>query len=139
MNEFVFTTIRRVFVPFLEEIANTKKCIGPRHRRRKYGGSSPNSLLPISYFGSIWELYVLDLKTNIFCRKNIQLHFSMNKGLTVPKCPPNFSPICLPKPRSFEFLIKSSLRCPCLEPIEGKSLRFQKNPVFVWFSMFVFT
>ena len=32
-----------------------------------------------------WELYVLDLKTNIFCRKKIQLHFPMNKGLTVPK------------------------------------------------------
>ena len=56
-----------------------------KHRRRKYGGSSPNSLRPISYFGSIWELYVLDLKTNIFCRKKIQLHFPMNKGLTVPK------------------------------------------------------
>ena len=56
-----------------------------RHRRRKYGGSSPNSLRPISYFGSIWELHVLDLKTNLFCRKKIQLHFPMNKGLTVPK------------------------------------------------------
>ena len=55
------------------------------HRRRKYGSSSPNSLRPISYFGSIWELYVLDLKTNIFCRKTIQLHVPMNKGLTVPK------------------------------------------------------
>ena len=55
------------------------------HRRQKYGGSSPNSLRPISYFGSIWELYVLDLETNIFCKKKIQLHFSMNKGLTVPK------------------------------------------------------
>ena len=55
------------------------------HRRRKYGGSSPNSLRPISYFGSIWELYVLDPKTNVFCRKKIQLHFPMNKGLTVPK------------------------------------------------------
>ena len=55
------------------------------HQRRKYGGSSPNSLRPISYFGSIWELYVLDPKTKIFCRKKIQLHFSMNKGLTVPK------------------------------------------------------
>ena len=55
------------------------------HRRRKYGGSSPNSLRPISYFGSIWELYVLDPKNNVFCRKKIQLHFPMNKGLTVPK------------------------------------------------------
>ena len=55
------------------------------HRRRKYGGSSPNSLRPISYFGRIWELHVLDLKTNVFCRKKIQLHFAMNKRLTVPK------------------------------------------------------
>ena len=60
-------------------------CVNVNHRRRKYGGSSPNSLRPISYFGSIWELYVLDLKTNVFCRKKIQLHFPMNKGLTVPK------------------------------------------------------
>ena len=51
----------------------------------KYGGSSPNFLRPISYFGNNWELYVLDLKTNISCRKKIQLHFPMNKGLTVPK------------------------------------------------------
>ena len=42
-------------------------------------------LRPISYFGSIWELYVLDLKTNVFGRKKIQLHFPINKGLTVPK------------------------------------------------------
>ena len=55
------------------------------HQRQKYGGSSPNSLQPISYFGSIWELYVVDLKTNIFYRKKIQLHFPMNKGLTVPR------------------------------------------------------
>ena len=55
------------------------------HRRRKYGGSSPNSLRPISYFGRIWELHVLDLKTSVFCRKKIQLHFPMNKRLTVPQ------------------------------------------------------
>jgi hypothetical protein len=30
-------------------------------------------------------LYVLDPKNNNFCRKKIQLHFPMNKGLTVPK------------------------------------------------------
>ena len=36
-------------------------------------------------FWSIWELYVLGPKTNVFCRKKIQLHFPMNKGLTVPK------------------------------------------------------
>ena len=39
------------------------------HRRRKCERCSPNSLRPISYFGSIWELYVLDLKTKVFCRK----------------------------------------------------------------------
>ena len=32
-----------------------------------------------------WELFVLDPNTNVFCRKKIQLHFPMNKGLTVPK------------------------------------------------------
>ena len=31
------------------------------HRRRKCGRCPPNSLRPIFYFGSIWELYVLDL------------------------------------------------------------------------------
>ena len=55
------------------------------HRRRKHGRFFPNSLRPISYFGSIWELCVLDLKTKVFCRKEIQLHFPMNKGLTVTK------------------------------------------------------
>merc|ERR1711894_346820 len=78
------------------------------HRRRKYGGSSPNSLRPISYFGSIWELYVLDLKTNIVCRKKIQLQFPMNKGLNSANglagnnqnATQNFSPICLPKPKT---------------------------------------
>ena len=55
------------------------------HRRRKYERCSPNSVRPISYFGSIWELYVLDLKTKVFCRKEDQLHFPMDKGLTVPK------------------------------------------------------
>ena len=53
------------------------------HQRRKYGPCSPDSFRPISYFGSIWELYVLDLKTKVFCRKEDQL--PMDKGLTVPK------------------------------------------------------
>ena len=61
------------------------KIDGTFHRRRKCEGSSPNSLRPISYFGSIWELYVLDLKTKVFCRKKNQLHFPMEKGLTVTK------------------------------------------------------
>ena len=49
------------------------------HQRQKCEGSSQNSFRPISYFWNIWELYVLDLKI-----KN-QLHFPMDKGLTVPK------------------------------------------------------
>ena len=55
------------------------------HRRRKCERCSPNYLRPMSYFGSIWELYVLDLKTKVICRKENQLHFPMEKGLTVPK------------------------------------------------------
>ena len=39
------------------------------HRRGKYERCSTNSLRPKSYFGSIWELYVLELKTKVFCRK----------------------------------------------------------------------
>ena len=57
----------------------------PHHRRRKYGRCSTNSLQPVSYFGRIWELYVLDLKIKVFCRKENQLLFPMDKGLTVPK------------------------------------------------------
>jgi hypothetical protein len=45
----------------------------------------PNSLRPISYLGFIWDLYVLGLKTKVFCRKNNQIYFPMDKGLTVPK------------------------------------------------------
>ena len=29
--------------------------------------------------------YVLDIKNKVFCRKQNQLHFPMDKGLTVPK------------------------------------------------------
>ena len=65
--------------------SNPKAVVLLNHRRRKYGGSSPNSLRPISYFGSIWELYVLDLKIKVFYRKENQLDFPMNMGLTVPK------------------------------------------------------
>ena len=58
-----------------------KKFNGFDHRRWKCERCSPNSLRPISYFGSIWDLYVLDL----VCSKENQLHFPMKKGLTVPK------------------------------------------------------
>ena len=62
-----------------------QKLIRPVHRRRKCERCFPNFFWPISYFGIIWELYVLDLKTKVFCRKENQLHFPMDKGLTVPK------------------------------------------------------
>ena len=104
----------------------TCQCVCENHRRRKYGGSSPNSLRPISYFGSIWELYVLDPKTNVFCRKKIQLHFPMNKRFTVPKqcqqfgwkqpkCPPKFQPKLsaqAQKFRIFEKKLSLDVRCP---------------------------
>ena len=92
------------------------------HRRRKYGGSSPNSLRPISYFGSIWGVYVLDLKTKVFCRKQNQLHFPMNKGLTVtvpkqclqfgqkyPKWLLKFQPNLSAQTQKFRFFEKNSL------------------------------
>ena len=44
-----------------------------------------NVVSQILYFGSIWELCVLDLKTKVFCRKENQLLFPMDKRLTVPK------------------------------------------------------
>ena len=28
----------------------------------------------------IWDLYVLGLKTKVFCRKKTQIHFPMDKG-----------------------------------------------------------
>ena len=36
---------------------------------------SPNSLRPISYFGSIWELYVINVKTKVYVGKR-----TMDKG-----------------------------------------------------------
>ena len=36
------------------------------HRRQKCEHSSSNPIRPVSYVGSIWELYVLDLKTKFF-------------------------------------------------------------------------
>ena len=74
--------------------------IGSAHRRRKCEGSSPNSLRPISYFGSIWELCVLDLKTKVFYRKKNLLRLPMDKRLTVPKYCKQFGrkyPKCLKK------------------------------------------
>ena len=90
------------------------------HLRRKCEGSSQNSLRSISYFGSIWELHVLDLKIKVFGRKkpiyifpwtrDSQCQNSANSlAGNTQNAPQNFSPICLPKPKSFEFLKKSSL------------------------------
>ena len=50
-------------------ISKKNLCDGCNHRRRKYERCSLNSLRPISYFGRIWELYVLDIKTKVFYRK----------------------------------------------------------------------
>ena len=54
------------------------------HQRRKCEGYFSTSLWPKSYLGVIPDLYVLNLKTKVFCRKNNQIHFSMDTGLTVP-------------------------------------------------------
>ena len=49
-------------------------------------GGSVKALFQILYGQyHIWELYVLDLRTQVFCRKKNQIHFPMDKGLTVPK------------------------------------------------------
>ena len=82
-------------------------------RRKKCEGSSPNSLQPISYFGSIRELYVLDLKTKVFCRKKNQLHFPMDKGITtrivlivwleIPQMPQISAQFDCPSPKILNF------------------------------------
>ena len=41
-------------------------------------------LSPISYYGSIWEFYVLDLKTKFFVEREPATFFQ-GQGLTVPK------------------------------------------------------
>jgi hypothetical protein len=72
-------------------------------------------------------IYVLDLKTKFFCRKknhpwtrDSQCQNRANSlAEKTPNASKNFSPICLPKPKSFEFLKKSSLGVgsPCLMTI----------------------
>ena len=51
-----------------------------KHRRWKYGCCSPNSLRPISYFGSIWELCVLDLETKVFLQEREPATLSYEQG-----------------------------------------------------------
>ena len=113
---------------FLNPNSNSNNC-NLSHRRRKYGDSSPNSLRPISYFGSIWELYVLGPNTNVFCRKKIQLHFPMNKGLTMPKqcrqfgwkqqkCLPKFQPNLSAQAQKFRIFEKKpslGVHCPWVQ------------------------
>ena len=99
-------------------------------------------------------MYVLDPKTNVFCRDQKDPATLSHEQLThsakivpivwleIAKMPPKFQPNLSAQAQKFRIFDKKlslDVRCPCLEPIEGKSLRFQKNPVFVWFSMFVFT
>ena len=117
-----------------------------RVQARKYGGSSPNSLRLISYIGSIWELYVSDLKTNIFCRKKIQLHFPMNKGLTEPKqcqqfgwkqpkCTPKFQPNLSAQAQKFRIFENRTLSgC----PLSVITWKFLVNNVFHDFHCFYF-
>ena len=69
------------------------------HQRRKCEGSSPNSLPPISHFGSIFP-WTRDSQ----CQNSANI-----LAENTPNASKNFSPICLPKPKSFKFLKKSSL------------------------------
>ena len=89
-NEIISSYVLQIFDP----IAN---------RRQTCEGYFANSLRPISYLGFIWDLYVLSLKTKVFCRKNNQILKTMDKGFTVPrwvlqfgriypKCPQNLRP-----------------------------------------------
>ena len=56
-------------VRFQREGYKVRKIIGQEDRRQKYEGSFPNYLRPISYLRVICELYVLDLKIKVFCKK----------------------------------------------------------------------
>ena len=98
-------------------VASKKVLIARKHRRRKCERCFPNSLRPISYFWSIWELYVLDLKTKVFCRKKNQLHFRMeecqNSANSLPKIPQlphkiSAQFVC-PSPKVSNFWKKNSL------------------------------
>ena len=63
----------------------------------------------------IWDLYVLGLKTKVFCTKKKTT--KMDKELAVPRCslaentpnvPKTVGSICLPKPKSLEFRWKKA-------------------------------
>ena len=99
-------------------------------QRRKCEGSSPDSLRPTSYFGSIWQNVCFGPKNqSFFVGKRTSYIFPwtrdsqcQNRANTLAKntrnASKNVSPICLPKPKSFEFFKRSSLwesvvRVPC--------------------------
>ena len=86
-------------------------------RRRKYEGISPDSYQPIFYFGSIWELYVLDLKEQPCTLSDGQGTHSAKLGAVVwpkiPQMPPIFSAqfVC-PSPKVSDFRKKALSGCP---------------------------
>ena len=108
----------------------------------------PKFFTPLSYLGDIWDIFVLGLKTKVFCRKNNQIHFPMDKGLAVPKwalivrpkipqMPQKYiSPICLPpKPKRLGYHWKkasSDVRGPCLE----ESIFFACVRILKFFSLY---
>ena len=79
------------------------------HRRRKYERCSPNSLRPISYFGSIWELHVLDLKTRVFCRKKNSYIFLWKGTHSAKK-------VLIVQPKILQMPQKSSAQFVCPSP-----------------------
>ena len=67
-----------------------------------------------------WELYVLELKSKVFCWKRTSYIFPWKRDSQCqnsakslaqnnPNGSKNFSSICLPQPKKFEFLKKNSL------------------------------
>ena len=66
-------------------------------------------------WNTLFGIYVLGPKTKVFCRKINQIHVSMSQNSAdssaknTPNAPKFISPICLPKPKNFDFLKKSSL------------------------------
>ena len=93
------------------------------HRRQKYGGSSPNSLRPISYFGSIWKPTFLQEKDQAKLSHEQGTHSNKIGGansivwLEIAKIPPKFQPNLsaqAQKFRIFEKKLSLDVRCPCV-------------------------
>ena len=87
----------------------------PKHQRRKYEGSSPNFLREhlgvICFIPKNLSFFLGKRTSYIFPRtRDSQCQNSANSlAENTPNASKNFSPICLPKPKSFEFLKKSSV------------------------------